>query len=41
MSTIEGHVQKVTDMGYPPNLIIIDYVDLLRSTSSSKDEKEK
>jgi len=41
ISTLEGHIQKVTDMGYPPDLIILDYVDLLKSISSSKDEKEK
>ena len=29
MSTIEAHIQKVKDMGIEPDLIIIDYVDLL------------
>tara|TARA_R110001592_G_scaffold142319_1_gene364344 strand:+ start:1365 stop:2744 length:1380 start_codon:yes stop_codon:yes gene_type:complete len=41
ISSIEGHIQKITDLGYPPDMIIIDYVDLLKSTSNSKDEKEK
>jgi hypothetical protein len=41
MSTIEAHISKVTDLGYAPDLVIIDYVDLLKSTSGSKDEKEK
>tara|TARA_Y100001958_G_C21224425_1_gene549785 strand:+ start:806 stop:2176 length:1371 start_codon:yes stop_codon:yes gene_type:complete len=41
ISTLEGHIQKLTDLGYPPDLIILDYVDLLKSISSSKDEKEK
>ena len=41
ISTLEGHIQKITDLGYPPDLIILDYVDLLKSISSSKDEKEK
>ena len=36
ISSIEGHVQKITDLGYPPDMIIIDYVDLLKSISSSK-----
>ena len=33
MSTIEAHISKVTDLGYAPDLVIIDYVDLLKSTS--------
>ncbi len=41
ISTLEGHIQKITDLGYPPDLIILDYVDLLKSISGSKDEKEK
>ena len=41
ISTLEGHIQKMTDLGYPPDLIIIDYVDLLKSNSNVKDEKEK
>ena len=41
ISTLESHIQKITDLGYPPDLIILDYVDLLKSISSSKDEKEK
>ena len=39
--SIESHVAKMTDLGYPPDMVIIDYVDLLKSTISSKDEKEK
>ena len=31
----------MTDLGYPPDMVIIDYVDLLKSTSNSKDEKER
>ena len=41
ITTIEGHVQKMTDLGYPPDMILIDYVDLLKSSSNSKDEKER
>jgi len=41
MSTLEGHIQKITDLGYPPDMVIIDYVDLLKSSLNSKDEKEK
>ena len=39
--SIESHVAKMTDLGYPPDMVIIDYVDLLKSTISSKDEKER
>ena len=41
ISTIEAHIQKMTDLGYPPDMVIIDYVDLLKSNSNSKDEKER
>ena len=41
INTIEGHIQKITDLGYPPDMVIIDYVDLLKSTLNSKDEKDK
>ena len=29
ISTIESHIRKVTDLGVKPDLVIIDYVDLL------------
>jgi hypothetical protein len=41
INTIEGHLQKMTDLGYPADMILIDYVDLLKSNTSVKDEKEK
>ena len=41
ISTIEGHIQKMADLGYSPDLVIIDYVDLLKSNTNVKDEKEK
>ena len=41
ISTLEAHIQKITDLGYPPDLVIIDYVDLLKSNSNARDEKEK
>jgi len=31
VSTIEAHIQKCTDLGVKPDLIIIDYLDLLKS----------
>jgi len=39
MSTIESHIQKVKDMGIEPDLIIIDYVDLLSSKRKTVDRK--
>lgn len=39
INTIEAHVKKVISMGIEPDLIIIDYVDLLRSKRNSTDRK--
>jgi replicative DNA helicase len=41
ISTIESHIQKCTDLGVRPDLIIIDYVDLLRSKRLSRERKEE
>jgi len=41
ISTIESHVQKITDLGHRPDLIIIDYVDLLKSKRKSTDRKDE
>jgi replicative DNA helicase len=41
MSTLESHIQKCTDLGTPPDLIVIDYVDLLRSKRNSKERKDE
>ena len=41
IATIEAHVQKCTDKGAKPDLIIIDYVDLLKSKRKSVDRKEE
>lgn len=41
ISTIESHIQKCTDLGYKPDLIIIDYVDLLKSKRKSIDRKDE
>ena len=38
--TIESHIQKCRDLGYPPDLVIIDYVDLLKSKTRSIDPKD-
>ena len=39
MTTIESHIQKVKDTGIEPDLIIIDYVDLLSSKRKTVDRK--
>jgi hypothetical protein len=41
ISTIETHIQKCTDLGTKPDLIIIDYVDLLKSKRKSTEKKEE
>jgi replicative DNA helicase len=41
IATIEAHIQKTTDLGYKPDLIIIDYVDLLKSKRKSIDRKDE
>ena len=39
INTIESHIKKVISMGIKPDLIIIDYVDLLSSKRKSTDRK--
>ena len=39
ISTIESHIRKVTDLGVKPDLIIIDYVDLLSTRKKTSDRK--
>ena len=41
VSTIESHLQKVGDIGNKPDLIIIDYVDLLASTRKNSERKQE
>jgi replicative DNA helicase len=41
ISSIEAHIQKMTDLGTKPDLIIIDYVDLLKSKRKSIDRKDE
>jgi len=41
IATIEAHIQKCTDLGHRPDLIIIDYVDLLKAKRKSIDRKEE
>ena len=37
--TVKSHIQKVTDQGMKPDLIIIDYVDLLGTKKKTSDRK--
>ena len=39
--TIENHIKKCIDLGFKPDLVIIDYVDLLRSKKTNKERKEE
>jgi replicative DNA helicase len=39
ISTIEAHIQKLISLGIKPDLVIIDYVDLLKSKRNSTDRK--
>jgi replicative DNA helicase len=39
ISTVEAHIKKVTDMGTKPDLVIIDYVDLLSTKKRTVDRK--
>jgi len=41
ISSIESHIQKVKDLGIEPDLIIIDYIDLLSSRRKRGDRKEE
>jgi len=41
ISTIEAHIQKCIDQDFKPDLIIVDYVDLLRSKRNNRERKEE
>lgn len=41
ISTIESHIQKTGDLGHKPDLVIIDYVDLLKSKRKSMERKDE
>jgi replicative DNA helicase len=36
---IESHINKISDMGFKPDLVIIDYVDLLATKKKTNDRK--
>lgn len=41
VNTIKSHIQKCIDMDHKPDLVVIDYVDYLRSPSKSKFTERK
>ena len=41
ISTIESHIRKCIDLDFKPDMVIIDYVDLLRSKKFSKERKDE
>ena len=41
ISTIESHIQKCIALGKTPDLVIIDYVDLLKSKSRSSERRDE
>ena len=41
MSTLESHIQKCEDLDTKIDLVVIDYVDLLKSKKSSRERKEE
>lgn len=41
ISTLESHIKKCIDLEFKPDLIIIDYVDLLRSKRMNRERKEE
>ena len=41
IATIESHIAKATSMGIKPDLVIIDYVDLLASRKTNRERKDE
>jgi len=41
MSTLEAHIKKCIEQDFKPDLVIIDYVDLLRSKRTNSERKEE
>lgn len=41
ISTLESHIKKCMDLDFKPDLIIIDYVDLLRSKRNNRERKDE
>jgi replicative DNA helicase len=41
ISTLESHIKKCIDLDFKPDLILIDYVDLLRSKRTNRERKDE
>jgi replicative DNA helicase len=41
LSTIESHIKKCIDLDFKPDLIVIDYVDLLSSKRTNRERKDE
>ena len=41
INTIESHIKKCMDLDFKPDLVIIDYVDLLRSKKNNRERKDE
>ena len=41
ISTIESHIKKCIDLDFKPDLIIIDYIDLLSSKRKNRERKDE
>jgi replicative DNA helicase len=41
ISTVEAHIKKCIDLDFKPDLIIIDYVDLLSSKRNNRERKDE
>ena len=41
LNTVKAHLQKIEDVEFKPDLVIIDYVDLLKSSKVSSDRKHE
>jgi replicative DNA helicase len=41
ISTIESHIKKCIDLDFKPDLIIIDYIDLLSSKRTNRERKDE
>lgn len=41
ISTLESHIKKCIDLDFKPDLVLIDYVDLLRSKRTNRERKDE
>ena len=41
ISSVESHITKCGDLGTKPDLVVIDYVDLLRSNKTNRERKDE